>query len=50
MNSSNQGIVLSHDSKKLLVQRFVKVFDQNRMHADVRNQRIGTPDDFTGPW
>ena len=29
MNSSKEEIVLSHDSKELLVQRFVRVFDQN---------------------
>ena len=33
-----------------IVQRFVKVFDQNRKHVEARNQRTGTPADFTVPW
>ena len=44
MNSSKKEIVLSHDSKVLFMQRFVKVLNQNR------NQRTGTPVDFAVPW
>ena len=50
IGSSKQEIVLSRDSKKIFVQRFMKVFDQNRKHVEARNQRAGTPDDFTVPW
>ena len=43
--------ILSRDSKELFMQRrFVKVFDKNRKHMEVRNQRTGTPADFTVPW
>ena len=45
-----QKIDLSRDSKELFEQRFVKVFDQNRKHVEARNQRTGTPADFTVPW
>ena len=41
---------MSHDSKELFVQRFVNVFDQNQKHVEARNQRTGTPADFTVPW
>ena len=37
-------------AKKLFCQRFVKVFDQNRKQMEARNQRTGTPADFTVPW
>ena len=50
INSSKEEIVLSRDSKELFVQRFVKVFDQNWKHVEARNQRTGTPADFTVPW
>ena len=50
INSSKQEIILSHDSKELFVQRFDNVFDQNRKHMEARNQRTGTPADFTVPW
>ena len=40
---------LSGDSKELFEQRFMKVFDQNQKHVEVRNQRTGTPADFTVP-
>ena len=50
MNSSKKEIVLSHDSKVLFVQRFVKVLNQNRKHVEARNQRTGTPADFAVPW
>ena len=46
---SKEEIVLSHDSKELFVQRFVKVFDQNRKHVEARNQRTGNSADFTLP-
>ena len=49
-NSSKEEIVLSRDSKELFVKRFVKAFDQNRKHMQARNQRTGTPADFTVPW
>ena len=49
-NSNKEEIVLSRDSKELFVQRFVKVFDQNWKHVEARNQRTGTPADFTVPW
>ena len=49
-NSSKEEIVLSRDSKELFVKRFVKAFDQNRKHIQARNQRTGTPADFTVPW
>ena len=49
INSSKQEIVLSRDSKEY-VQYFMKVFDQNRKHVEVQNQRTGTPADFTVPW
>ena len=39
MNSSSKEIVLSRDAKELFVQRFVKVFDQNRKRVGARNQR-----------
>ena len=42
INWSKQEIVLYRDSKELFVQRFVKVFDQNRKHVEVWNQRTGT--------
>ena len=48
--SGKQEVVLSRDSKELFVQRFVKAFDQNRKHVEARNQRTGTPADFTVPW
>ena len=50
INSSNEEVVLSRDNKELFVQRFVKVFDQNQNHMEARNQRTGTPADFTLPW
>ena len=34
---------MSRDSKELFEQRFVKVFDQNRKHHEMRNQGTGTP-------
>ena len=37
---------MSRDSKKLFVQHFVKVFDQNRKQVETRNQRTGTLADF----
>ena len=37
IKSSKEEIVLSHDSKKLFEQHFVKVFDQNQKHLGVRN-------------
>ena len=37
---------MSRDSKKLFVQHFVKVFDQNRKQLEMRNQRISTLADF----
>ena len=40
---------LSRDSKELFEQRFMKVFNQNQKHEEVRNQRTGTPADFTVP-
>ena len=49
INSSKEEIVLSRDSKELLEQRFVKVLDHNRKHVEARNQRTGTPADFTAP-
>ena len=48
MNSSKEEIVLSRDNRELYVQRFVKVFFQNRKHVEAQNQR--TPADFTLPW
>ena len=50
VNSSKKEIALWRDSKELFVQRFVKVFDQNWKHVEARNQRTGTPADFTVPW
>ena len=50
IKSSKEEIDLSRDSKELFEQRFVKVFDQNRKHVEARNQRTGTPADFTVPW
>ena len=50
INSNKEEIVLSRDSKELFVQRFVKVFDQNVMHVEARNQRTGTPADFIAQW
>ena len=51
INSSKEEIVLSHDSKELLVQqRFMKVSDQYWKHVEARNQRTGTPADFTVLW
>ena len=46
INSSKQEIVLPLDDKELFVQRFV-IFDQNRKNVEKRNQRTGTPADFT---
>ena len=42
INSRKEEIVLSRDSKELFVQRFVKVFDQNRKCVEAWNQRTGT--------
>ena len=50
IKSSKEEIVLSRDSKELFGQRFVEVFHQNRKHVETRNQRTGTPADFTVPW
>ena len=50
MTPSNLEIVLSHGSKELFVQSFVRVFDQSQMHVYARNQRTGTPADLTGLW
>ena len=36
-----EEIILSHDSAKLFVQCFVKVFDQNQNHVELQNQRTG---------
>ena len=49
INSRKEEIVLSRDDKELFVQRFVKVFDQNWMHVEARNQRTDTPADFIIP-
>ena len=49
INSRKQEIVLSRGSNEVFVQRFVKVFDQNRKHVEARNQRAGTATDFTVP-
>ena len=38
VNSSKEEI-LSRDSKELFLQRFLKVFDQNRKHVEARNHR-----------
>ena len=38
---------LSRDSKELLVQRFVKVFDQNPKYMEARNSKTDIPTDFT---
>ena len=43
IKSSKEEIVLSSDSKELLEQRFVKVFNQNRKHVEAQNQRTDTP-------
>ena len=43
INSNKEEIVLSRDSKELIVQCFVEVFDQNRKHVEARNQRTSTP-------
>ena len=48
IKSSKEEIVLPRDNKELFEQRLVKVFDQNRKHLEVRNQRTGTPDAV--PW
>ena len=40
-------MVLSRDSKELFKQHSVKVFDRNWKHVEARNQRTGTPVDFT---
>ena len=50
INSSKEEIFLSLDSKELIVQRFLKVFDQNQKHVEARNQRTSTPADFTVQW
>ena len=50
INTSKEEILLSRDSEELFVQRFVEVFDQNRNHVQVWNQRPVTPADFTVPW
>ena len=50
INSSKQEIVLLRDDKELFVQRFVIVFDQNRKHVEMQNQRTGTPANFTLPY
>ena len=50
IKSSKEEIDLSRDSKELFEQRFVKAFDQNRKHVEARNQKTGTPADFTVPW
>ena len=47
INSKKEELVLSHDSKELFVQRFMKVFDQNWKHVEAGNQRTDTPGDFT---
>ena len=47
INSSKREIVLSQHSKELFVWHLVKCFDQNQKHVEVRNQRTGTPVDFT---
>ena len=39
INSNKEEIVLSCDNKELIVQRFMKVFDQNWMYVEARNQR-----------
>ena len=50
-NQIKQGrIDLSHDSKELFEQCFVKVFGQNRQHEEAQNQRIDTLAGFTVPW
>ena len=49
INSSKEKIDLSHDSKELFEQCFVKVFDQTWKHMEVWNQRAGTPAGFTVP-
>ena len=36
-NSSKEEMFLSRDSKELLAQRFVKVFDQNPKYMEARN-------------
>ena len=41
MSSSKEEIVLPRDSKELLVQHFMKVFEQIRKHVDAWNQRTG---------
>ena len=43
VKSSKEEIVLSRDS-------FMKVSDQNRKQVEARNQRTGTPAEFTVPW
>ena len=40
----------SRNSKELFVQRFVKVFDQNRKHVEAVNHRIGRAADLTVLW
>ena len=48
--TSKDEIILSRDSKELFEQRFVKVFDQNPKQVEARNQRTGTPAEFTVTW
>ena len=51
INSSNEEIVLSRDSKELFAQRFVQVFDLNIWkHVEALNQKTSTPADFTAVW
>ena len=47
INSNKKEIALSRDSKELFVQCFVEVFNQNQKYVEARNQRTGTPADFT---
>ena len=46
---ASKKFFLSRDSKKLFVKRFVKVFDQNRMHVEAQNQGTSTPADLNVP-
>ena len=39
---------MPRDSKELFEQPFIKVFDQNREHLEMRNQGAGTP--AAVPW
>ena len=41
---------MSRESKELFLQHFVEVYDQNRKHVEVRNQRTNTPADFIVLW